>query len=156
MSRHIGARSDYARLDIYVLSTDQLPTIHQRAPCHKRGLNRMQLWPCTTRYFEIRPCSSATSSFRGLLHGDLNRDALPGFRGFSDKPPFPFRFRERQNQVRTGQVQGANAACLSPAHHNQHGRLLVPFASSGMNKADFALCATQRSLGSRAGASSAF
>ena len=30
---------------------------------------------------------------------------------------------------------------------------LVPFASSGMNKADFALCATQKSLGSRAGAS---
>ena len=31
--------------------------------------------------------------------------------------------------------------------------VLVPFASSGMNNADFALCAIPKSLGSRVGAS---
>src|SRR6516164_4362881 len=72
--------------------------------------------------------SSATSAFRGLLRGDLNRYALPGFRSFSDKLPFRFRFREHQNQVRTGQVQGANAACLSPGHHNQHGPFSNPIS----------------------------
>jgi hypothetical protein len=43
-----------------------------------------------------------------LLRGNENRHTLEEFRGPSDKRLFAFRCRERQDQVRIGQVQGAN------------------------------------------------
>jgi len=44
---------------------------------------------------KVMRCSGRTSSFRGLLRGDLNQDALPGFRGISDKPRSPFNVRTK-------------------------------------------------------------